>query len=70
MMSEKEARAFITQVASSGYHGLLPPAQATSHDKNKLWILLASSSSNSRNRGSGNTTVNSWNSTWLLCIIG
>ena len=68
MMSEKEARAFINSGSSSGYHGLLPPAQATSHDKNKLWILLASSSSNSRNRSSGNTTVDSWNSTWLLRV--
>ena len=68
MMSEKEARAFITQVAPLGTmdYSLLhkrPPMIKTNY-----WILLVSSSSDSRNRGSSNNTVNSWNSTWLLCI--
>ena len=67
MMSEKEARAFITQVAPLGTmdYSLLhkrPPMIKT------LWILLASSSRNSRNRDSSNHTVNSWSSAWLLCI--
>ena len=68
MMSEKEARAFITQVAPLGTMDYSLLHKRPPHDKNKLWILLASSSSNSHNRDSSNHTVNSWSSTWLLCI--
>ena len=32
------------------------------------YVLLASSSNNSRKRDNSNNTVNSWNSTWLLCV--
>ena len=70
MMSEKEARAFHYSGGSSGYHGLLPPTLKTFHDKNKLWILLASSSNNSCNRDSSNNTASSWSSTWVVTYIG
>ena len=36
MMSEKEAPSLHYSGSSSGYHGLLPPAQATSHDKKQI----------------------------------
>ena len=68
MMSEKEARAFITQVAPLGTMDYSLLHKRPPMIKTNLWILLASSSSNSCNRGSGNTTVDSWNSTWLLRV--
>ena len=49
-------------------YGLLPPSKETPINQYKVWILLASSSSNSRNRNRGNNTINSWSSSWLLCI--
>ena len=68
MMSEKEARAFITQVAPLGTmdYSLLhkrPPMIKTNYGFS--WPVPPS---NSRNRSSGNTTVDSWNSTWLLRV--
>ena len=68
MMSEKEAKAFITQVAPLGTMDYSLLHKRPPMIKNKLWILLASSSSHSRNRNSSNNTINSRSSTWLLCI--
>ena len=68
LMSDKNARAFITQVAPLGNNGLLPPSKETPYNRYKLWVLLASSSGNTGNRDSGNNTTNSWSGTWLLCV--
>ena len=67
-MSEKEARAFITQVAPLGTMDYSLLCKRPPMIKNELWILLASSSNNSCNRDSSNNTASSWSSTWLLCI--
>ena len=68
LMTDKDAKAFITQVAPLGTmdYSLLqkrPPIINT-----KLWVFLASSSSDPGNRDGGNNTANSWGSTWLLCV--
>ena len=68
LMSDEDARAFITQVAPFGEYGLLPPSKETPSDRYKVWIFSTSSSSNFRHRNSGNNTIHSWSSTWLLCI--
>ena len=64
MMSEKEARAFITQVAPLGTmdYSLLhkrPPMIKTNYGFS--WPVPPAGDSS-------NHTVNSWSSTWLLCI--
>ena len=67
-MSEKEARAFITQVAPLGTmdYSLLhkrPPMIKTNYGFS--WPVPPATVGN---RDSSNHTVNSWSSTWLLCI--
>ena len=68
MMSEKEARAFITQVAPLGTMDYSLLHKRPPMIKNKLWILLASSSSNPGSGGNSYNIVDSWNSTWLLRV--
>ena len=68
MMSEREARALITQVAPLGTMDYSLLHKRPPMIKNKLWILLASSSNNSRNRGSGSNIVSSGHSAQLLHV--
>ena len=51
-----------------GDYGLFPPSKETPYNRYKLWVFLASSSSNPGDRDSGNNTPNSWSGTWLLCV--
>ena len=68
LMTDEDAKAFITQVAPLGTMGLLPPSKETAYNRYKLWVFLASSSGNPGNRDSGNNTADSWGGTWLLCV--
>ena len=68
LMSDEDAKAFITQVAPLGTmdYSLLhkrPPVIDTDYG-----FFPTSSSSNLSNRDSSNNTINSWSSTWLLRI--
>ena len=68
LMLDKDARAFITQVAPLGTmdYSLLqkrPPIIDT-----KYGFSLPGSSNNACNRDSSNNTIGSWSSAWFLCI--
>ena len=67
-MSDEDAKAFITQVAPLGTmdYSLLqkrPPLIDTHYG-----FFPAGSSSNLGNRDGSNNIIDSWSSTWLLCI--
>ena len=47
---------------------VIPRQKRPPHNRYKLWVFLASSSSDPGNRDSGNNTADSWSSTWLLCL--
>ena len=69
MMSEKEARAFITQVAPLGTmdYSLLhkrPPIIKTNYGFS--WLVLPTTVIIG---GSGDNIVSSWDSGWLLCVL-
>ena len=68
LMSDEDAKAFITQVAPLGTMDYSLLQKETPHNKYKLWIILASSSSNPCSGGNSYNIVDSWNSTWLLCV--
>ena len=68
MMSERQAKAFITQVAPLGTMDYSLLHKSPPMIKNKLWILLASSSNNFHNKGSGSNIVSSGHSARLLCV--
>ena len=68
MMLEKDAKAFITQVATLGTmdYSLLhkrPPIIKTNYG-----FSLPVPPHNIRDRDSGDNFVSSWNSTWLLLV--
>ena len=69
LMSDEDAKAFITQVVPLGTmdYSLLhkrPPVIDTNYG-----FSLPTSSSNLSNRDNSNNTINSWSSTWLLHIL-
>ena len=68
LMSDEDAKAFITQVAPLGTMDYSLLYKRPPFDRYKLRIIPTSSSSNFRNRDSGNNTISSWSSTWLLHI--
>ena len=66
MMSEKEAKAFITQVAPLGTmdYSLLHKRPLPI-----IWVCTVSSSNNTRSRDCSCNTTNSWDSAWLLRVL-
>ena len=68
MMSQEEAKAFITQVAPLGTMDYSLLRRRPPDDKDRLWVFLASSSNDLSDRGSSCNFADSWVSAQLLCV--